>query len=411
MVVIVGAGPAGISTALFLAKKGIRSALIEKETFPRDKICGDGLSGWVVTMVRRIDPGLLLKLQALPGQLPSHGVRFFAPNMQSVALPYRNAKFPDDPPGHVIRRIDFDRLLMEEAEKNPLIEVIQGVTIASVTFGDQGVFLTDTSGKLTYTGDLCVIATGSGSKLARSVVPLKKYYRHQATGIRQYFTGVTGFHEGNFVDFYFLNEILPGYLWVFPLPDGGANVGAGIRTDILKKRKLTLKQLMEEALVRNPHLAERFKNARPVSGISARDLPLGSRKVKLSGNRVLLTGDAGYLIDPFTGEGVGNAMWSGFAAAEHIEKAIAANRFDAAFNKGYDRFIYQKLWKELRLSAWMQRLINYPRLFNWVMGKFTAEPDLKQSLIRMIDNLEERKKLTKISFYIRLLSHQKVKRR
>jgi len=166
---------------------------------------------------------------------------------------------------------------------------------------------------------------------------------------------------------------------------------------------------MEQALIHNPHLAERFKDARPVSGIAARDLPLGSRKVKLSGNRFLLTGDAGFLIDPFTGEGVGNAMWSGFAAAEHIGNAIVDNRFDAAFNKKYDRYVYKKLWKELRLSTWIQRLINYPKLFNRVMNKITGNPDLQQSLIRMIDDLNERKKLTKFSFYIKLLRRNRAK--
>lgn len=406
-VVIVGAGPAGISTALFLAKKGIRTILIEKETFPRDKICGDGLSGWVISMMRRIDPELVTKLQSLPDQLPSFGVRFFAPSMQSIALPYRNKKYPDDPPGHVIRRIDFDRLLMEEVRKYPLIEVLQGVTVANLEYTEDGITLTDNSGKLRISASMCVIASGATSKIARSVGHVKRDDKHQATGIRQYYTGITGCHEGNFVDFYFLNEFLPGYLWVFPLPDGRANVGAGIRTDILKKRKLTLKSVVEHALKHNPHLAERFKDAQPVSGVSAWNLPLGSKKISLSGNRFLLTGDAASLIDPFTGEGVGNALWSGFAAAEHIEKAIQANRFDAAFNKKYDRFVYHKLWKELRLSTWIQRLINYPRLFNWVMNKVTVDPDLKQSLIRMIDDLDERKKLAKLSFYIRLLSRRK----
>lgn len=409
-VIIVGAGPAGVSAALFLAKKGIRSTLIDKESFPRDKICGDGLSGWVVSMVRRIDPGLLIKLQSMPQQLPSHGVRFFAPNMKSVALPYTNAKYPNDPPGHVIRRIDFDGLLIGEAKNNPLIEVVEGVTISKLEYTADGVVLTDSAGNKCYPATMCVIATGSGSALARSVVTVKKDNKHQATGIRQYYSGVTGAHEGNFVDFFFLNEFLPGYLWVFPLPGGGANVGAGIRTDILKKRKIILKKVMEEALVQNPHLAERFKQARPESGISARDLPLGSRKVRLSGNRVLLTGDAGYLIDPFTGEGVGNAMWSGFAAAEHIAEAFTAKRFDASFNKKYDRFVYKKLWKELRLSTWIQRLLNYPRLFNWVMNRVTGDPVTQQSLIRMIDNLEERKKLTRISFYFRLFTLHRTKK-
>ncbi|MFA6128156.1 MAG: geranylgeranyl reductase family protein [Bacteroidales bacterium] len=408
-VVIAGAGPAGISTALFLAKKGIRSILIDKETFPRDKICGDGLSGWVITMLRRIDPELLKKLQQSPDQLPSHGVRFFAPNMQSIALPYSNAKFPDDPPGHVIRRIDFDRLLMDEAKGNPLIEVIQGVAIGHIENGDDKVTLVDTTGNRRFSGKMCVIATGAGSKLARSLMHGAMGDKDRATGIRQYYQGVTGVYAENFVDFYFLDDFLPGYLWVFPLPDGRANVGAGIRTDILKKRKLKLKQVMENALTNNPHLAERFKHAEAISAPAARELPLGSKKIPLSGDRFLLTGDAGSLIDPFTGEGVGNAMWSGYAAAEHIANALSANRFDAAYNKNYDRFVYKKLWKELRLSTWIQKLINYPKLFNWVINKVTRHPDLKQSLIRMIDDLDERKKLTKISFYIRLLSRKSAK--
>ncbi len=402
-IAIIGAGPAGLSTALFLAKKGIGSVVIDKETSPREKICGDGLSGWVVTMLRRINPDLVTQLQQHPRQLPSYGVRFFAPNMKSVALPYRNKKFPEDPPGHVIRRIDFDRLLMDEVEKYPIIDVIQGINITGFEQMADGVLLTDTSGVFRITAGMCVIASGAANKLAAIPGdPGKRDPRHQATGVRQYYSGVTGVHEGNFVDFYFLDEFLPGYLWVFPLPDGRANVGAGIRTDILKKRKITLKTVVEKALVANPHLAERFKNAQPESGIAAWNLPLGSKKNPLSGNRFLLAGDAASLVDPFTGEGVGNAMWSGFAAAEHIEQALVANRFDAEFNQKYDHFIYQKLWKELRLSTWIQKLINYPKLFNWVMNRVAGNTRGQQALIRMIDDLDERKKLTQLSFYLGL---------
>ena len=402
-ILIVGAGPAGMSAALFLAKKGIPSTLIEKGTFPRDKICGDGLSGWVITMLRRIDPNLLKKLQDHPQQLPSHGVRFFSPNFRSLAIPYIAAKYPNDPPGHVMRRIDFDQILIDEIRSNELIRLVEGVSIDNLDISNNKVTLTDKTGTICFEGDLFVAACGAGSRLIRKMAPLEQEPRHHATGIRQYYEGVTGAEQGNFVDFFFLKKFLPGYLWIFPLPGGHANVGAGIRTDILKKRRLNLKALMEEAIRENPHLAERFKNARPVSGVSAWDLPLGSKKIPLSGNRFILTGDSAFLIDPFTGEGVGNAMWSGYAAAEHIQKALAANRFDASFNRQYDRFVYKKLWKELRISTSIQRLISYRRLFNFVMSKATGSAYLKQSITRMIDDLDERKKLRNPYWYLRIL--------
>jgi flavin-dependent dehydrogenase len=360
-------------------------------------------------MLRNIDPGLVTKLQLSPNQLPSYGFRFFAPNMNSITLPFSNARFPNAPPGHVIRRIDFDRLLIDEARNNPLIEVIQGVTIANVETDIDGVTLVDLTGKLRYSARICVIAAGAASKLTRSLVPENTNTKHHATGIRRYYAGVKGIYQGNFVDFYFLKDFLPGYLWVFPLPDGRVNVGAGIPTDRLKKKKLKLKMMVEQALLHNPHLAERFREAHPVSGFGAWDLPIGSKKMKLSGNRFLLAGDSASLVDPFTGEGIGNAMWSGFAASEHIEQALAADRFDAAFNKKYDRFIYRKLWKELRLSTWIQRLIQFPALFNWVMNKIAANPKLQQSFIRMIDDPVERKKLARLWFYFKLLFEKKVK--
>jgi flavin-dependent dehydrogenase len=250
---------------------------------------------------------------------------------------------------------------------------------------------------------MLVASCGAGSRLVRTIAPLKKDPRNHATGIRQYYEGINGVEKGNSVDFYFLDKFLPGYLWIFPLPDGRANVGAGIRTDILKKRRVNLKTIMDEAIIQYPHLAERFQNARPVSAVSAWDLPLGSKKIPLSGNRFILTGDAAFLIDPFTGEGVGNAMWSGYAAAEHIEKTLAANRFDAAFNKQFDQFVYKKLWKELRISTSIQQLISYRKLFNFVMNKATDSEYLRQSITRMIDDLDERKNLRRPWWYLRIL--------
>jgi len=426
-ILIIGAGPAGVATALFLAKKGISSKLIDKDFFPRDKICGDGLSGWVVSMLHKLDMGLVEELETDKRALDSWGISFVAPNLKRLSLPYRNKKRPDEAPGYVIRRKDFDDLLIKKIKENPLIELFEGVKITSFKESTEGVEISDSLGLKVFKGNVVVFADGAVSKFAKEPGGIQKEDKHTATGIKIYYSGLKAQGSGlkmersknpdlsvaqeersggeirNSVEFYFLKSVLPGYLWIFPLPDGEANVGLGIRTDIMKKKKINLKKALLEAIRDTPELKERFKNAEQTSAVQAWGLPLGSKKRSISGNRFLLAGDAASLIDPFTGEGIGNAMNSGFHAAEHLEECMKENRFDSDFNQKYDKRVYDKLWKELKMSSIIQKLIIRPWLFSWVMNKAASNEFLKQSFIRMIDDLEERKKLKKVSFYWKVL--------
>ena len=96
-----------------------------------------------------------------------------------------------------------------------------------------------------------------------------------------------------------------------------------------------------------PPISERFQNAELIGDIKGWGLPLGSKKRKISGDNFLLVGDSASLIDPFTGEGIGNGMISGMLAAKQIQQAIAADRFDKSFLADYDKKIYDALWSEL----------------------------------------------------------------
>jgi len=132
-------------------------------------------------------------------------------------------------------------------------------------------------------------------------------------------------------------------------------------------------------------------------------LPLGSKKRSLSGNRFLLSGDAASLIDPFTGEGIGNAMVSGLVAARTIKKAVDNNNYSAGFLKQYDDELYKKLWTELKLSHYLQLLTSKPRLFNFVIGKASRSKELRQTISCMFENVDIRKKFTSPMFYLKIL--------
>jgi flavin-dependent dehydrogenase len=149
-------------------------------------------------------------------------------------------------------------------------------------------------------------------------------------------------------------------------------------------------------------LKERFKNAKPIEKPQGFGLPIGSKKRPLSGDRILLLGDAASLIDPFTGEGIGNALRSGRIAADHITKSFENQNFTASFHKQYDKTVYQKMWNELRISRQLQMLLRYPRLFNFVVEKANHNSSVKTLLTSMLDNVDLKKELVMLGFYLKL---------
>ena len=161
-------------------------------------------------------------------------------------------------------------------------------------------------------------ADGAHSVVAKYLGTTTIERKHHSAGLRVYYENITSFHPDRYIELYFFNEILPGYLWIFPLPDNKANVGIGMLSDTITKKKINLRETLEKLMRTHPALKERFQYARPLETVKGFGLPLGSKQRKISGDRILLAGDAASLIDPFSGEGIGNAIRSGRVAAEHV---------------------------------------------------------------------------------------------
>jgi flavin-dependent dehydrogenase len=196
---------------------------------------------------------------------------------------------------------------------------------------------------------------------------------------------------------------LPGYFLIFPLPNGQANVGIGMLSKYVSKNQINLKKLMLVVL-ESPKFKKRFKNAKLQTKIHGWGLPLGSKKNRsISEERFLLVGDAASVIDPFTGEGIGNAMFTGKWAAEQTRDSLASNQFSANELGNYDKTVYKKIGGELRVSTVMQRLIKYPWLFNWMIRKINRNPELRETITFMFDDIDLRKKFTSPMFYLRIL--------
>lgn len=407
-VCIVGAGPAGAAAALQLAQLGIECIVVDKAVFPRDKVCGDGLSGKVITALNRIDPAIATRLKEAKFKVNSWGVTFVSPGRHSLDVGYRpdynsnNHDHKETPIGYVCKRMDFDNFLVEEIKRRPEIKLLEGVTIDKYELKEDGYIVSGSNG-FQVKAQLLIVANGAHSSFTKEVANITMEPKHYVAGIRAYYKNVNGNNPDNFIELHFLKELLPGYFWIFPLPNGEANVGVGVLSEAVRKKKMNLKKAMLDIVANDPVFKERFKNAELVSSIEGYGLPLGSKVRRISGERYMLVGDAAYLIDPFTGEGIGNGLYSGRIAALQAAEALKANNFSAAQLMGYDSEVYRIMGPELRLSHRLQKLIRYPWLFNTLMRVSSRNKQLQELLSCMFYEVDLRKKLARPSFYVKML--------
>ncbi|MBP8822776.1 MAG: NAD(P)/FAD-dependent oxidoreductase [Flavobacteriales bacterium] len=202
---------------------------------------------------------------------------------------------------------------------------------------------------------LIIDVSGANSTFSRQVAGIPLDPGRHCAGVRAYYGGVSGLDEQGYIELLFLKELLPGCLWIFPLADGRANVGLGLRSDVVGKRRTDLKKLLQQMLAAHPLLRHRIAHAKPEGPVQGMGLPLASKRWPQSGEGYLLAGDAAHLIDPFTGEGISHAMISGMHAADVAAEAVKCSRTHGAFLKRHDALVWKRLGKEQAISSRLQQ--------------------------------------------------------
>lgn len=404
-IVIVGAGPAGSSAAFFLGKAGVPHILLDKAKFPRSKTCGDGLAPRACLMLERMRPDFVKNLTKNEAVRSVWGGRLISPSGYRAELFLKKPATGVVPNALSIPRREFDFLLTEQLDPK-FTDFRQGIEIRRIEREGTGfqLFLNENGQETSLRADILIGCDGDRSIVKKTFAPARLDPDHYVAGIRTYFRGVQGLHEHHFFEFFFLKELLPGYLWIFPLPDGSCNVGLGMLTADVSRTRANLREILQHTLAENPLLKTRFATAEQIGKIEGWGLPLGSKIGRLSGDGFLLTGDAASLIDPLTGEGVGNALYSGWLAAEAAANAVAEGRSDAQFfRKKYDRRVFKTIRPELRFSQFWSWMFQYPRLTDHIFRKIGSDAVVQNFINTLYDSAAFRRVQFNPFFYLRFL--------
>ncbi len=353
-VLICGGGPGGSTSALAFVNSGLKVGVLEKGIFPRDKICGDALAPYIPKVLDKISPDFGKAFRAFRKAFPVPKVfistRYGSSDTFTLPENFFYAK-----------RIEFDNFLYELASQLSNVTYFQNTQINEVNIHETHAELISKEG-IVFKAKLIVGADGATSILRRRLCNFKKDPSQLSPAIRAYYEGILE-TKSNTLEVHFSKKHSIGYFWIFPSYGNTCNVGFGIPSDMLKKEKMNLQNEMLELIESDTKLKARFKNAKLLSPIKGWTIPYGYGSHPVSGNRFMLIGDAASLVDPSSGEGVGEAMVSGRLAAVYAIKAFQANDFSAQFMKGYDQVLEHKFGKLLRRRAFLSKILSkYPWL-------------------------------------------------
>ena len=399
-VIVVGAGPAGASTAYHLANAGLDVLLLEKASFPRDKICGDGLTPRAVRQL--VSMGLDLDA---PGWQRNKGLRIVGAGHR-IELPWPDlATFPSY--GMVRTRSDLDEILARHAEKagarlmertavtGPVIDERTGrvVGVSAKPVDDNGRKVGDIE---TYTAPVVVACDGVSARLATSLGIVRREDRPMGVAVRAYYE--TPRHDDEWMESWLelwdgepkKSNLLPGYGWIFGVGDGTANVGLGILNTSKAFQNIDYKDSMRRWLANTPEELG-FRDENLVAPIRSAALPMGFNRKPHYTRGVLLVGDSGGMVNPFNGEGIDYALEAARLGAELVAQAMARPS-DAARERvlaAYPKDMKDELGGYFSLGRWFAHAIGNPEVMRLATKYGLPRRKLMPLLLKIMANLAD----------------------
>jgi len=377
---VIGAGPAGSATALFLARAGYDVTLLDRATFPRDKPCGEYLTPGAVRMLRD-------ELGVLPELMAAGAARL----TRETVVPHRSQAFSGPTDALACPRTVTDKVLRDAAQAAGA-RVIEGMNVRRILRDDSGIRgaagLASDGTEHEFQAQVTVGADGTRSLLAREMAVVRPIPRLQRIAL------VTHYDTGNTTPETAVTMHLPRDrsdaccgVGAACGPDGTRNVNIVVPMSEAGRMAGRRQAYFEERLhVSFPQVWEWVQDAAPAGPLQAVGC-FGHHTTRAADDGAALVGDAATFIHPFTGEGVFFALRGAQLAAQAIGEALARGDVSRPSLQSYDAARRSELLPRYRLCDAVQRVVHSPALLGWASERLRRSQPLTELLLRTVGDL------------------------
>lgn len=381
-VIVVGAGPAGSTTAVYLAQQGYDVLLLDRHQFPRDKACGDAVPAGAIDTLTHLGMGDKIHKAVERGELyPLESMRLVSPQGYEMESLFHKGTAGND--SYVAPRVYFDALIQEHAiasgaefrqaqATGPLLE--NGRVV--------GVKVKDNDRIQELYSKIVIGADGVTSAITRTLRPKENQHKdsHRAVALRAYIEGLQEIPKQ--VEFYLYNQILPGYAWIFPIGHNRANIGLGMRLDHFRAKKQSLEEMLDTFLAM-PAIKKRLQPGWKLRDVATWQLNFGSQKnLKHVYDGAILVGDAAGFINPLTGGGIHNAIISAKLAARTVHEALQQGDVSQSTLQIYEQRVHEAIWGSMKRSYQFQRsLMRFPRFIDFLVRRMKENSGLAKMFL------------------------------
>jgi geranylgeranyl reductase family protein len=391
-VIVVGAGPGGSSAAYHLAQAGLDVALLEKTSFPREKVCGDGLTPRAVKAL----VGMGVDVSPGNGWLHNKGLRIYGGGMR-LELPWPEL---GDYPGYglVRPRMDFDDLLAKQAVKAGA-HLHERTNVTGPVLDDSGRVVGVTAktqdGEISYEAPVVIAADGVSARFALALGLHKRDDRPMGVAYRRYYKSPR--HDDDWLESWLElwdgtpgeSRLLPGYGWIFGMGDGTSNVGLGVLNTSAAFQNVDYRDLLRRWLATMPE-EWGYQEDNGVGQIRGAALPMGFNRTPAYVNGVLLVGDSAGTVNPMNGEGIPYAMESGEMAARAAIQALA--RSGAARERALEAYptnLRAEYGGYFSVGNLFVKLIGNPAVMKLATRHGLPHPTLMRFTLKLLANLTD----------------------